>query len=186
MILAFPSTSLPRRNGMKLGAKIFGMLSGLLLLYLLLGLLLPGRWEAEAEAVIQASPEELFPLLNNLEAWARWSPMPESGQETFGSVSGVGAGLRWDDPQYGVGEVRIISSQANAEVGYEVEVEGGALKIQGLLTLEGEERGTRISWRESGDFGWNPLMGFAARGMASSQGDAMRESLTTLGQLVAR
>ena len=67
-----------------------------------------------------------------------------------------------------------------------VEVERGALKIQGLLTLEQEEGGTRIIWRESGDFGWNPLMGFAARGMASSQGDAMRESLITLGQLVAQ
>ena len=170
---------------MKLGAKVFGMLSALLLLYLLTGLLLPGRWEAEAESVIQASPEEIFPLLNNLGAWAQWSPMPESGHETFGSPSGVGAGLRWDDPQYGVGEVRIISSRTDVEVGYEVDVEGGALKIRGLLTLEGEEGGTRIIWRESGDFGWNPLMGFAARGMPSSQGEAMRESLATLGRLVA-
>jgi len=171
---------------MKLGAKFFGTLSGLLLLYLLLGLLLPGRWEAEAEAVIEASPEEVFPFLNNLEAWTQWSPMPETGVETFGSVSGVGAGLRWDDPQYGDGEVRIISSQTNSAVGYEVEVEGGALKIQGILSLEGDEGATRIIWRESGDFGWNPLMGFAARGMASSQGEAMRESLTTLGQLVTQ
>ena len=171
---------------MKFGAKVFGVLSALLLLFLLIGLLLPGKWEAEAEAVIQAHPEELFPLLNNLENWAQWSPMPESGQEAFGSLSGVGAGLRWDDPQYGVGEVRIVSSQTDAEVGYEVEVEGGALKIQGLLTLERVEGGTRIIWREAGDFGWNPLMGFAARGMASSQGDAMRESLATLARLVTR
>ena len=169
---------------MKWGARIFGALSGLFLLYLLLGLLLPGRWEAEAEAVIQASPEEIFPFLNSLSAWAQWSPMPESGLETFGSAQGVGAGLRWDDPQYGDGEIRVVSSHANSAIGYVVEVEGGTLKIEGTLSLTEEKGGTRIVWREEGDFGWNPLMGFAARGMPSSQGEAMRESLKTLSQVV--
>lgn len=171
---------------MKLGAKIFGTLSGLLLLYLLLGLLLPGKWEADAEWVIQATPQEIFPFLNRLGAWAQWSPMPDSGLETFGAAHGVGAGLRWDDPQYGDGEVTIVASQENSEVRYEVEVEGGALKIQGVLSLERYEEGTLIRWRESGDFGWNPLMGYAARGMASSQGEAMKESLKTLAGIVIR
>ena len=171
---------------MKLGAKIFGALSGLLLLYLIIGLLLPGKWEAEAEWVIHATPQEVFPLLDNLEAWAQWSPMPDSGLEAFGAAHGVGAGLRWNDPQYGDGEVRIVASQENSEVQYEVDVEGGALKIQGILSLEGYEGGTRIRWRESGDFGWNPMMGDAARGMASSQGEAMKESLKTLAEVVTQ
>ena len=47
---------------MKLGAKIFGALSGVLILYLVLGLLLPGRWEAEAEAVLPAPPSTVFPF----------------------------------------------------------------------------------------------------------------------------
>lgn len=171
---------------MKLGAKIFGALSGLLLLYLIIGLFLPGKWEAEAEWVIQAPPQEVFPFLNNLEAWPQWSPMPDSGLEAFGAAHGVGAGLRWNDPQYGDGEVRIVASQENSEVRYEVDVEGGALKIQGILSLEGYEGGTRIRWRESGDFGWNPMMGYAARGMASSQGEAMKESLKTLAEVVTQ
>lgn len=170
---------------MKLGAKIFGLLSALLILYLLLGLLLPGTWEAEVEQLVNAPPAKVFPLLNEPGAWPRWSPMPETGTATFGARSGPGAGLRWDDPQYGKGEVTILDSQENRLVEYRVEVEGGALEVQGTLRLEPIKDGTRIHWKESGDFGWNPLLGYAARSMGSSQRQAMAESLETLARILA-
>ena len=169
---------------MKLGARIFGILSGLFILYLLLGLLLPGTWEARVEKVIHAPPERVFPLLNELEAWSRWSPMPQAGTSTFGPPRGPGAGLRWDDPQYGKGEVTIVSSRENQLLEYRVEVEGGALEIRGRLALEPTGEGTRIFWSEAGDFGWNPLLGYAARSMSSSQAEVMAESLETLARIV--
>ena len=170
---------------MKLGAKIFGALSGILLLYLLVGLLLPGTWRAQEEAFLDAPPASVFPLLNRLSAWSLWTPFPSSGLEAFGPPKGVGAGLRWDDPQYGKGEARIIGAREDAEVEYEVEVEGGGLRIHGVLTLEPEGEGTRLRWIEEGDFGWNPLMGYAARGMPASQGKAMRASLGRLTDVLA-
>jgi len=168
----------------KLGAKIFGILSLSLLGYLLLGLLLPGTWEAEVEQVVPASPSRTFSLINNLGAWSSWSPMPEAGVSTFGAEEGAGAGLRWDDPRYGQGEVRILKSQANRSVEYRVEVEGGKLTILGSMTLDSLPHGTRVRWREEGDFGWNPLLGYAARGMQKSQGTAMAESLGTLSRIL--
>lgn len=165
---------------MKLGARIFGVLAGILLLFLLVGLLLPGTWSAGEEALLPAPPSSVFPLLNRLSAWDLWTPFPDTGLEWFGPPEGVGAGLRWDDPGYGKGEARIVRSVEGAEVRYEVEVEGGALRIHGVLTLEAEGVGTRLRWVEEGDFGWNPLMGYAARGMADSQGKAMKASLERL------
>jgi len=167
---------------MKLGAQVFGALSAALLLFLLLGLLLPGTWKAEAAIFVPAPPSAVFPLINRLTSWGDWTPIPETGLEAFGAAEGVGAGLRWDDPQYGSGETRIVGSRQDAEVEYEVEVEGGALKIRGSLFLEPEEAGTRIRWVEEGDFGWNPLMGYATGRMASSQEEAMRESLGKLAE----
>ncbi len=168
---------------MKLGAKIFGALSGVLILYLLLGLLLPGRWEAEADMVLHAPPSALFPYLNRMDRWVLWNPGPESGSEFVGPVEGVGAGLQWDDRQYGEGRLLILVSEADARVEYEVQVEGGSLTIHGVISLSPEGDGTRLQWTERGDFGWNPLMGYAARGISASQGEAMRWKLETLSRL---
>ena len=165
---------------MKLGAKIFGILGGALVLYLLVGLLMPGTWVARQEAVAPAIPSAVFPYLNQMDLWPSWAPMPESGSELFGPPAGVGAGIRWDDPQYGKGQIQITGSLSNTEVTYTVVVEGGALRIEGKFALTPEKSGTRIEWEEAGDFGWNPLMGYAAKGMGSSQGEAMRISLEQL------
>ncbi|MGD8361308.1 MAG: SRPBCC family protein [Gemmatimonadota bacterium] len=171
---------------MKWGARIFGVLAGILLLYLLVGLLLPGTWTATEEAVLPAPPSAVYPFLNRISAWEAWTPFPETGLEVFGPPDGVGAGVRWDDPRYGKGEARIVEVRQDTAVGYEVLIEGGALTIRGSLTLISEGDGSRVRWTENGDFGWNPLMGYAARGMASSQGEAMKSSLVRLAAAVAR
>lgn len=169
---------------MRLGAKIFGTLAFLCLLFVGLGLLLPGTWEAEVQMVLPDSPAEVFPFFNDLGAWTAWSPMPEGGASTFGAPEGVGAGLRWNDPRYGSGEVRIVESIPGERVDYEVDIEGGALEIHGSISLESHEDGTLVRWRESGDFGRNPLLGYTARSMRESQGRAMEESLRTLSGIL--
>ena len=165
---------------MKLGAKIFGVLSGILVVYLLVGLLLPRSWRAEVDSLVPAPPSSVFPLVNRLSSWASWTPVPETGLEAFGAQMGVGAGVRWDDPRYGAGEVRIVGSEEDRMVEYEVMVEDGALIIHGSISLQPEGAGTRVRWIEEGDFGWNPLLGYAARGMSSSQAETMRRSLRML------
>jgi hypothetical protein len=171
---------------LKLGAKIFGALSAILILYLLLGLLLPGTWEAEVEVVLEASPSRVFPFLNRTDHWILWNPMPESGSSFIGPEEGVGSGLAWEDPQYGFGEFRILASEQDSVVEYEVQVEGGSLEIRGVVTLTTEGAATALRWTEKGDFGRNPLLGYAARGMAGSQAEAMRSHLATLEALLAR
>ena len=137
---------------MRLGAKIFGSLATLLLLFLLIGILLPGTWIARQEALLSEPPTRVFPLLNSLEAWQDWTPFPEAGLESFGPPEGVGGGIRWNDPQYGRGTAEITGSVLNREVTYRVEIEDGRLAIAGRLILEAEGGGTRIEWIEEGDF----------------------------------
>lgn len=170
---------------MKIGARIFGALAGFLILFLLLGLLLPGEWQAEADTHLPAPPGAAFPFLNRMELWTRWMPTPDSGLEFSGPQEGVGAGFSWDDPAYGEGSVRVRRVEPNVRVEYEVEVEGGGLRIRGTLTLSAEGSGSRLHWTETGDFGWNPLLGYTARSMAASQGEAMRSSLEDLVALMS-
>jgi hypothetical protein len=169
---------------LSIGARIFGTLAGLLILYLLVGLMLPGSWRAEAWAVLPAPPEAVFPFLNRTDQWTLWTHLPASGMEPFGPREGPGAGLRWNDPRYGAGEFRIVGSEPGVQVEYEVAVEKGALRFRGILTLAPDNGATSLQWRELGDFGWNPLMGYAARGMARSQGETMRISLERLEELI--
>jgi hypothetical protein len=144
---------------LKLGAKIFGALSGVLILYLLMGVLLPGTWEAEVDAVVPAPPDSVFPFLNRPDQWVLWNAMPESGSSYVGPAEGAGSGLDWDDPRYGKGTYRVLLSDPGNLV---------------------------VRWLERGDFGRNPLMGYAARGMAGSQGEAMRANLDSLTALLER
>jgi uncharacterized protein YndB with AHSA1/START domain len=169
---------------LRLGAKIFGVLAGILVLYLAVGLLLPGTWEAEEDIRLPFPPAAVFPYLERVDQWRQWTPMPQSGVTELGPEAGPGAGLQWDDPQYGKGRMEILAVQGDTLVEYRVAVEDGTLQIRGSLRLRSRERGSQLVWRETGDFGWNPLLGYAARSMARSQGSAMRSSLERLRSLI--
>jgi len=169
---------------MKLGAKIFGTLAIALIFFLLLGIFLPGTWEAKADGFVNAPPTRVFPYIHRPNLWVEWNSMPEAGLEFFGPSEGTGAGLEWDDPQYGSGQFQLVESAPAEGIEYEVLIEGGTLTIQGTLTLRPEGDGTRLDWKEAGDFGWNPLLGYAARKMGSTQAMAMTASLEKLRALI--
>ena len=165
--------------GLGLGA--VGLLFGC---FMIVGILLPGGWEAERTIDIQAHPQEVFPFVNGANQWEEWTPSPESGIELFGPTAGIGSGRRWDDPAYGQGEFLIVDSDLPTRVAYQVVVEDGAIEIRGLLELEQVPDGTRILWREEGNFGWNPLLGYLATRMNELQGAQLDASLTSLKELV--
>ncbi len=169
----------------RLAGIILGVIGLILVSVLVIGFLLPSGWSTERQALIPAPPEEVFPHLESARGWELWSPSPTTGFQFFGPEAGEGSGRRWDDDQYGEGEFVITSSTPPDSLRYEVEVEGGAIRIEGRMVLERrEEGGTRIHWREEGDFGWNPLLGFLAGRMDDLQGAQLEASLESLRRLV--
>ena len=165
---------------------VLGALALALSVFLAIGLLLPGGWEVERDRFLPASPQEVYPWLVRAEAWGEWTPSPEEGVELFGPEEGVGSGRRWDDPGYGEGEFVVTHATRNREVRYRVEVEGGAIVIHGRILLEAEGDGARLLWREEGDFGWNPILGYVAGRMNELQGAQLEASLTRLERLLTR
>ena len=53
----------------------------------------------------------------------------------------------------------------------------------GELRIEALEGGSRVTWREEGDLGRNPMMGYVARNMPKSQGVQLVEGLERLRQI---
>ena len=76
----------------------------------------------------------------------------------------------------------ITDSGSPAFVRYVVEIEGSA-SVAGELTIEAVGETSRVTWREEGDFGRNPLMGYVARGMPDSQGAQLAEGLEKLSYI---
>jgi uncharacterized protein YndB with AHSA1/START domain len=148
--------------------------------FMLLGILLPGGWQAERTAEIGAPPAEVFSYLSGAARWSEWTPSLESGSVTFGPAEGPGSGRRWDDPTYGSGEFVITSSEPPNTLDYQVNVEEGAIQIQGRIELQPTAVGSRVTWREEGDFGWNPILGYMARRMDELQGAQLEASLASL------
>lgn len=172
------------RSPISIGARILGTGAALLMLFLLVGFLLSGRWEADRTMVISAERTRIFPLLESPEAWKRWTPWPDSGLVTSGPTSGPGARMSWDDPNLGDGVFEIVQTEAPRLVRYRVSVQDGTMRTDGSLRLEPESGGTRISWVERGDFGRNPLMGYWALAMHRAQGRELEKSLVKLAELV--
>ena len=163
-------------------AKVFGGIAAVLVILMLIGLVLPGTWTAEASIRIEATPAEVFPILSDLGRWDRWTNWGEIDSELSDPSRGVGATRAWDDPTFGSGSVTITNIGSPTLVRYEVESEGGASVI-GELRIEALGGASRVTWREEGDFGRNPLMGYVARRMSKSQGAQLAEGLEKLSYI---
>lgn len=151
-----------------------------LLLFVAFGLVLDGEWEVERSRVVELPVQDLYAELISIDGWSTWGSLGAVEGERTGPATGPGASVRWDDPQWGEGEWTLTEAESNRSVAYEVRVEGGALVTRGHLDLVTVPEGTRIEWRESGDFGWNPFLAFMALGMDRMQGTEMEKSLDRL------
>lgn len=161
-------------------ARVLGGLALLLAAFLGVGVLLPSTLEVTRSVEIDAPPEAVFPLLNDLEAWAEWTPWGDVESRVEGRSSGAGARRSWDDPRIGSGSMAIVDSEPPSRVVYLVEVEDGAIRFDGVLNVEATGDGSAVEWTERADVGWNPLLRWTALAMDRSQGRQLEESLRRL------
>ena len=171
------------RGPFSIGTVILGGGAVLLGLFLLVGYSLPHDWQAEATVQISAPPAAVYAFLDSPEGWQGWTPWPESGVERSGPARGVGATLSWNDPEFGSGSFTIAGAREPSRVEYSVLVNEGAMRTKGSLDLAGDDDGVRVTWREEGDLGWNPLMGYWALSMSRAQTDEMTKGLDRLKAL---
>ena len=166
------------------GTKVFGTGALFLLALLGLGVVLPATWEAEARGVLRAAPEAAFQYLDSPQGWLAWTPWPDSSTVS-GPERGPGATLLWHDPEFGSGTFTIVEADVPTHVSYRVEVNDGRMWTLGTLELTPEGTGTRVHWREEGDLGRNPLMGYWALSMDRAQSEELQESLDRLAVVLA-
>jgi hypothetical protein len=169
---------------MKILKGVISVLALGLLAFVGVGFLLSGQWTAERARMLEATPEVIFPYLEDLEEWKHWSSMAQVEGQLSTPPRGPGATLTWDDPQWGAGRFELLSVEPLQWVEYRVSVEDGSMETRGRIQLVQGADGTTLTWREQGDFGWNPLLSYFALGMERMQGDELDKALDRLQELV--
>ena len=115
----------------------------------------PDTFSVRRSADIKASPEKIFPLINDFHKWGPWSPYekkdPAMKRSYRGPVNGAGAVYEWEGERAGTGRIEIKESAPPARI---------AMKLDMIKPMEGHntveftlrQRGgsTNVTWAMKG------------------------------------
>lgn len=116
----------------------------------------PDTFVISRSARINAPPERIFPLINDLRRFSSWSPFekhdPDIKQTFSGAASGAGAIYDFDgNAQVGAGRLSITDSAAPSQVTLTLDMRKpmeGHNVVEFQLVPEGD--GTRVTWSMHG------------------------------------
>ena len=121
----------------------------------------PDHFRVERSTVIGAPPDRVFALLNNFQAWRRWSPWegrdPDMQRTQSGPAEGVGAVYGWEgNKEVGKGrmEIRAATPPSRLEIQLDFLAPFEAHNTT-EFTLQPDGTGTRVTWAM---FGPSPFM----------------------------
>lgn len=105
---------------------------------------------------IEAPPEKVFALVDDLHAWAGWSPWekldPAMKRTYAGPQKGVGASYAWDgEKKVGAGRMEIVRSEAPSRIGLSLDFERPFEAHNACeFTLAISEGKTVVTWAMTG------------------------------------
>lgn len=160
-------------------------------LFLVVGLLLPGEFTVEQSRVVKGDAAEVFALVGDLRRWEEWMPWYEMDPTivtTFGEkTTGVGARQTWTGKE-GDGEIVITHSDPAAGVKYDMVMLEGDRRMpsQGGVSLAREGDGIKVTWRMSGEIETPVIGGYLAMAMDRFLiGPAFQDGLEKLEKLAS-
>lgn len=141
--------------------KLVTLILGLIALALIVtGLLLPSSVHIERHVLINAEPARIFPWLNDLHAFNRWSPWarkdPQTHYDFSGPDQGVGARMSWysEQPGVGAGSQEIIASVTNQRVAMALSFGDQATAVA-YFDLQRTHSQTDVTWGFDSEFGYD-------------------------------
>ena len=157
-------------------------------LFMIVSLFMESKWEIQKDIIIEASKEEIFPWINQSRNHAKWTPWDRNSDITIvysfeGPEAGEGATVLWQGSNTKPGKRVITNSFLNEKIEYMIYLDK-KFSARGEVVLETVEEGTKVTWRDYGDLGWN-LMGRLIAASANEQiGYSFEKGLMKLKGLV--
>ncbi|MBM9575861.1 SRPBCC family protein [Leptospira sp. 201903070] len=131
---------------------IAGLLIVVIAILLLIASMKPDDFRYQRSISIQASPEKIFPLINDFHTWAQWSPWEKvdpSMKRTYGGpVNGVGTIYEWDgDKNIGKGRMEITNSIPSSKITIQLDFMAPfEAHNTAEFTLEKKGDSTQVTW----------------------------------------
>lgn len=147
---------------MKVLKRALIVLAVLVGLFVIIGLMLPGRVHLARSVEIDAPASQVYPLIDGYQRFNEWSPWanldPATRYEYSGPERGVGARMEWqsDSREVGAGAQEIISAQVDRSVRTRLTFEGQG-EAEATMELEPTGSGTLATWSLEMDLGLNPV-----------------------------
>lgn len=116
--------------------------------------LLPRQAFVKQTILVNASPDQVFPYINNPTNWKQWCAWNKKHDPSLiymygGPVSGVGARQNWNGDKTGNWHMVFTESTENDRLAYELKQAGQTAKTTGSFTLEESENGTLVTWQQT-------------------------------------
>ncbi|KSU70469.1 Polyketide cyclase / dehydrase and lipid transport [Pseudarthrobacter enclensis] len=148
-------------------------------------------FEVRRSAVIPATPEEIFPLVNSFHEWQAWSPWeqvdPGMSRRYYGPDSGVGAGYEWSgNRKAGSGTMEIVESRPSDTVRIRLQFTKPFKALNPTtFTFTPAPGGTEVTWRMTGENKGAAKVFALFMNMDKLVGSDFERGLVALGQAVA-
>lgn len=115
----------------------------------------PDNFHVERSIVIKATPEKIFPYINDFHLWNEWTPYNKDPamKKTFtGSASGKGAMYAWEgNKEVGKGDIAITASTPPNKVELDLHmIEPFEGRNVVLFTLAAAGETTKVTWGMDG------------------------------------
>jgi uncharacterized protein YndB with AHSA1/START domain len=117
----------------------------------------PDTFRIEYATRIDASPEKIFPYVNNLASYRQWSPWEEKDPDMkgtlYGPAAGKGAAFEWaGNSAVGVGRMEILESEAPSKVVYDLHFkEPFDGHHTADIVITGDAGASTVTWAVYGD-----------------------------------
>jgi hypothetical protein len=116
------------------------------------------RPRVERRITILAPPASIFPFLDDLRnwpLWTEWSRRDPIAYEFGEKTAGEGGEQRWSSRNL-KGILRIVKSDRDERIDYELSVNEGTYEIVGRIELHPDGACTRVIWKCAWDLAKNP------------------------------
>lgn len=142
--------------------KVFKYIGLAVIVAIAIAYILPGQVQVQRETVIEASPADVFKLVNGFENFNQWSPWyerdPDGDYQIEGPPTGVGARMSWasEKPDVGNGSQEIVESVEDKLVRTKLDF-GDMGNANAFFEIEPTGDHTKIVWGFDTDLGLNPV-----------------------------
>ncbi len=174
---------------MKAIIKVFFWLIAVVVILLLVGFFLPKNVKIERTATINAKPEAVYALLNDLTTYDKWMPWnqldPQWKVEYSPQTSGAGAWYKWDskNDKVGKGQLSIIESNPGDKVVAELKFEGFSEPSASGWILKPAGTGTELTWYMNSNIGNSAIYRWMGIFMDKMMGPQFEKGLQNIAVL---